>query len=166
VTAHPDTQVWLPLGEAASRLGLSRHQLRRRVRAGQLASRQVQGPHGLAYEVCLDPDATVASGLRHPDDRNGDATATVTPPLAELVSLVRDTQAELVRTAAAAAMWQARAEHLGAQVEQLQRALPAPTLTEEPLGGPSATSVSEPTREPSKNGLGRWWRALRGQPAG
>jgi hypothetical protein len=160
VIGHPDAQVWLPLSEAATRLGLSRHQLRRRIRAGQLASRQVQGPHGPAYEVSQDPDATVASASRHADDRHGDATVTVTPPLAELVSLVRDTQAELMRSTAAAAMWQARAEFLASQLEQAQLALAAPkepASQERPFSGDSDAMATEPT-QPSTKTRRQWWR--------
>ena len=68
MTTDPDAERWLPLAEAAH-LGLSCHQLRRRVRASQIASRQVVTPYGPAYEVRVDPDA------RHPG-----AAVTVTPP--------------------------------------------------------------------------------------
>jgi hypothetical protein len=162
VSTDTDVEVWLPLADAAPRLGLSRHQLRRRIRAGQIANRQVQGPHGLTYEVCLDPDATVTSGSRHPDDRNGDTTVTVTPPLAELVSLVRDTQTQLLQATAAAAMWQTRAEMLASQVERLQLALEAP---KEPVSQERSQTVDsdavsiEPTQTPSETHNGRpWWR--------
>jgi hypothetical protein len=60
--------------------------------------------------------------------------------------LLADTQAELVRTAAAAAMWQARAELLGAQVERLQRALEAPREPQtapDTRGGPTASLTVE-----------------------
>ena len=162
MTLDPDAAMWLPLNEAAARLGLSRHQLRRRVRAGQIASRQVQGPHGLAYEVSLDPDTTVTSGSRHPNDSHGDATVTVTPPLAELVSLVRDTQAQLLQATAAAAMWQTRAEMLASQLEQAQRALPAPTTAETAPGSPSANGAVAPTQTPAEvSKRTPWWAPWR-----
>jgi hypothetical protein len=42
---------WLSLTEAALELGLSAKTVRRRVRAGELLSRQVATQHGPAYEV-------------------------------------------------------------------------------------------------------------------
>jgi hypothetical protein len=165
VTANPDGEVWLPLAEAAPRLGLSRHQLRRRIRAGQIANRQVQGLHGLTYEVCLDSDATVPSASRHPDDRNGDATVMVTPPLAELVSLVRDTQTQLLQATAAAAMWQTRAEMLSNQVERLQLALEAPkepASPERPQTSDSEGVAVEPTQTSSASPKrAPWWAPWR-----
>jgi hypothetical protein len=89
VSTGPDAERWLPLTEAAVHLGLSRHQLRRRVRGGQIASRQVVTPHGPVYQVRVDPDATLASAARTGHDRHGDAMAAVPPPLAELVGSAR-----------------------------------------------------------------------------
>jgi len=128
---------------------------------GQLASRQVKGQHGLAYEVCIDPDATVTSGVRNGDDRHRDTTVTVTPPLTELVSLVRDTQAQLLQATAAAAMWQARAEHLASQLEQAQRALPEPVSSGRPQTSDSEGLSVEPTQTLSEAPRARpWWRRL------
>jgi hypothetical protein len=159
VATDPDAGQWLPLAEAAAELGLSRHALRRRVRAGQIASRQAQGPHGPAYEVLIDPSATVTPGVRHGDARNGGATATVTPPLAELVSLVRDLQADVVRHAATAALYQERCRVLEAQVEQL-RALPAPPpdVPADALRADSDAAGAQPVQEPARPRKRPWWR--------
>jgi hypothetical protein len=73
----------------------------------------------------------------------------VTPPLAELVSLVRDTQAHLLQATAAAAMWQTRAEMLASQLEQAQLALAAPKESapqERPFSGDSEGLSAEPTQ--------------------
>jgi hypothetical protein len=158
VATDLDAERWLPLAEAAAELGLSRHALRRRVRAGQITSRQVQRPHGPTYEVLLDPDATVASAVRQGDARNGGATATVTPPLAELVTLVRDLQADVVRHAAAAAMYQERCRVLEAQVDQL-RALPAPTdrLADAPRRESDVVGRDRP-QTPAPSPKRAWWR--------
>lgn len=164
VVVHPDAATWLSLTAAAEHLGLSRHQLRRRIKAGQLASRQVVGPHGPAYEVCVDPDATVASTARNGDDRHGSATVTVTPPLTEVVSLLRDTQAQLLQATAAASMWQTRAQHLGEQLEQAQRALPGPTPQERPISSDSEGPVVEMTQQASSSpprARPPWWRLWR-----
>lgn len=156
----PDAETWLPLAEAAAQLGLSRSQLRRRIRAGQIASRQIPGPHGPAYEVRIvsaDPDVTVTSTARHANDRHPAGSVTVTPPLAELVALIRDLQADVVSKAEAAAMWQARAEYLATQVEQLQRALPDPSKNALRVDSDglsietTRTSSETPRRAP-------WWR--------
>ena len=42
---------WLPLAEAARQLGVSAKTVRRRLKAGELAARQVATAHGPAYEV-------------------------------------------------------------------------------------------------------------------
>jgi hypothetical protein len=156
-----DTATWLSLSDAADRLGLSRPQLRRRIKAGQITSRQVQGPHGLAYEVCLNGDDTVPSASRQADDRHRDKLVTVTPPLTELVNLLAGTQAELVRTTAAAAMWQARAEMLAGQVERLQLALeaPKPTMSEVAPQHNSEGLTVEPTppRSSETPQARPWW---------
>jgi AraC-like DNA-binding protein len=42
---------WLPLAEAAAHIGVSVKTVRRRLKAGELTSRQVATQHGQAYEV-------------------------------------------------------------------------------------------------------------------
>jgi hypothetical protein len=129
VTTDTDAERWLPLAEAAAALGRSRHRLRRRVGAGRITSRQVQGPHGLAYESLLDSEATV------------------TPPLAELVTLARDLQADVVHHAATAALYQEHCRVLEAQAERL-RALPAPVdRPGDDPEQPTADGSAEPARE-------------------
>ena len=76
-----------------------------------------------------------------------------------LARLLTDTQAELVQTAAAAAMWQERCRVLEAQVEQL-RALPAPP-SDAPPDAPRRESDAarvEPVQEPARLGRRPWWR--------
>jgi len=78
-----------------------------------------------------------------------------------LAQLLADTQAELVRTAAAAAMRQARAEHLAQQLEQAQLALPEPTSHLRPQTSDSEGLTVEPTQTSSDPPRARpWWRRL------
>jgi hypothetical protein len=82
-----------------------------------------------------DPDAEVrADGAERSADPGG---------VAELVVLLARTQAELVQKAEAAAMWQARAEFLAAELDQM-KALPA---------GPETMSNDEIVSAPRP-----WWR--------
>jgi len=73
-----------------------------------------------------------------------------------LAQLLADTQAELVRTAAAAGMWQARAEHLSDQVEQLQHALPEPIPQLRPQTRDSEGLSVEPTQTPHETKRRPW----------
>jgi hypothetical protein len=160
VTDHPDGQVWLPLTDAADHLGMSRHQLRRRVRAGTIASRQVQGQHGPAYEVLIDADATVASSSRHADGRNGDATVTLTPPLTELVNLLRDTQRQNVELAGMVGSLQQRLLYAEDRIRALEA--PAPESTQDAFSDAPAHVVSSTTSGTSDargtRQARRWWR--------
>jgi len=69
-----------------------------------------------------------------------------------LVELVRELKTEVVQNAAAAAMWQARAEMLAAQLDQAQLALEAPKS--EPMP-PEPTPAAEAMLEPARRA---WWR--------
>lgn len=147
----------LTIAQAAAQLGVSVDTVRRRIRRGELDAQQVPTQRGPAWRVTL---GTLHSNPGSVGSMPGSsAMHVVEAPL--LAKLLTDTQAELVRKAEAAAMWQARAEHLASQVEQLQRALPAPS-PERPFSGDSEHAASEPTQTPSERRNGRngrsWWR--------
>jgi hypothetical protein len=145
---------WVPLAAAARQLGISVDTARRRIKKGQWpagATRQRSTAQGFTWEVDL-------GALRIPAADPGSTPAEAPPtrahPAAEaghLAALLREAQAEALRRAEAAAMWQARAEMLAGQLEQAQtelRALKAPDA------GPPAAAPPAPEQEPPK----RWWR--------
>jgi predicted ArsR family transcriptional regulator len=124
------TDQWLSLEEAAQQLGVSVHAVRRRLKRGDIAARQVSTRYGPAWQVSLngavtlaqdsrEPDASVSSPLREPNDR-----------LSGLVGLVERQQRQIVDNASAAAMWQARAEMLAGELAAAreQLALMAPKV--------------------------------------
>jgi hypothetical protein len=152
-----DTPVWVPLAEAADHLGLSRDALRRRIRRGTIPSRKIETRYGLTYEVQLgEAPATLTDADRHSNGHQSGASATVTPAsLAAFATLVRDITERSERNAAAAAMWQARAEFLASQLEQAQLALAAPKE-------PSDNDAVETPQRPAMSSWRRWWHALAG----
>jgi hypothetical protein len=132
-----DDATWLTLGQAAQLLECSIDTVRRRLKRGELEQRQQPGPHGPTWYVRLP----VAKGMptQAADGMHGDAAEAaqgVTAPISGLVELLERTQAELVRKAEAAAMWQARAELLHGQLSGLEeqlRALQAPSASSSPV---------------------------------
>jgi len=162
---------WVGLRDAASALGLSVHAVRRRLRSGELAGRQIETKFGHAWLVQVDRadgNAAPAQPLRPPSEgaaqplRSPGDTPSATPyegggdaSLAGLVELVRELQGEVVRRSEAAAMWQARAEFLAGQLEVSRaevKALAAPQQAVEASGAPE--SPEPPTETP------RWKRWL------
>jgi excisionase family DNA binding protein len=111
----------LTIAEAAAHLGVSSDTVRRRIRRGDLSAMQVHTPNGPAWRVLL---GALPSAVPTLDGAHSSAAMHVEAPL--LAQLLADAQAELVRKAEAAAMWQARAEFLAGQLEQAQLALAAP----------------------------------------
>jgi excisionase family DNA binding protein len=154
----------LTIAEAAAQLGVSADTVRRRIRRGELAAVQVVTPNGPAWRVTLGtaPSASSTLGSSAPsalptlDGAPSSAAMRVEAPL--LAQLLADTQAELVRTAAAAAMWQERCQTLSAQLAQSQRALPAPDSPVDAPERPIANGTAEPTQEPASTQKRAWWR--------
>jgi hypothetical protein len=155
-TVHSDPGAgWLSLAAAAEQMGVSRDALRRRIRRGTIPARQVTTRYGPTYEVQLaDVTASVADAARQTDGHYAGTTATVTATsLAELTTLVRDLGERSERNAAAAAMWQARAEMLAQQLQQAQLALAAPGEADSfknTPGSPSDVAAVEPNRRQTK----------------
>jgi hypothetical protein len=131
---------WLGLKAAAVRLGLSEKTVRKRAKNGGVPSRLVFTPFGDRYEVLVESStsALITTPL-------ATTPRPSTPDVAGLVALAEQlrfdlmaSQAALIARTEAAAVWQARAEFLAGQVQQLQAALEAPK------GEPAAP---EPTLE-------------------
>jgi excisionase family DNA binding protein len=151
---------WLTIAEAATQLGCSVDTIRRRIRRGEVVAEQVPTQRGPAWRVklgtLLGSQPTVGSML-------GSNAMHVEAPL--LAQLLADAQAELVRKAEAAAMWQARAEFLAGQLEQAQLALAAPkqpASQERPFlrdsEGVPVESTQTPARTPQR---APWWMPWR-----
>jgi excisionase family DNA binding protein len=148
----------LTIAEAAAQLGVSSDTVRRRIRRGDLNAVQVHTPNGPAWRVLL---GTLPSAMPTLDGTHSSAAMHIEAPL--LAQLLADAQAELVRKAEAAAMWQARAEFLASQLEQAQLALAAPKADRPEIapGRDSDASTGEPTQTSSEHRDGRprpWWR--------
>jgi excisionase family DNA binding protein len=170
--------------EAARLSGLSERTIRRWVKRGKL--RAVRDGHAVRVPLsevmdlcgrrsCQPADSGqvghVDSGHSGASHDGGQATSHDNGQ-DSLLTLVRELKTELVQTAAAAAMWQARAEMLGHRL----RALEAPR--EAPVGGPqsrqdaretaSASGVASgttPTPVPAGSWRGRWrqwWAGVAG----
>ncbi len=146
---------WLPLIAASAHLGVSVKTTRRRLKSGELVSRQVTTAHGQAYEVWLPSNGTMAtqtSRLNSVGTQRVDDVTTV-----ELVRLVDRLQRENRDLAGLVGALQER-------VGTLQLALDAPkepVSTERPLERDSEHVPTEPTQTPSavRNGRPRaWWR--------
>jgi excisionase family DNA binding protein len=140
----------LTLAQAAEVLGVSVDTIRRRVRRGELQARQVPTQHGPAWRVSLGNGATVGSTPMH-------------APLGDLVAMLRELTERAERNAAAAALWQGRAQVLEAELAQAReqlRALPAPP-PDMPQDAPQRESGAvspEPTPPPAAGRRRPWWR--------
>jgi hypothetical protein len=119
---------------------------------------QVPTPNGPAWRVTPSVVPTLDGAL---------GSAPSSPSHAEagyLADLVRQLAERAEANAAAAAMWQARAQHLADQLEQLQHALPSAS-TQRPVSGDSEHVVAETTQRPSPSPKRAWWRFWSASPA-
>jgi hypothetical protein len=139
----------LTLAQDLGGLGVSVDTIRRRVRRGELQARQVPTQHGPAWRVSLGTGATMGSTPTH-------------APLGDLVAMLPELTERAERNAAAAALWQGRAQVLEAELGQAReqlRALPAP-----PPGVPqdapqreSDAATVEPVQDPATPRRRPWW---------
>jgi excisionase family DNA binding protein len=146
------------IAEAAATLGISSDTVRRRIRRGDLRAMQVPTPNGPAWRVLLGSVPTLDGALGAAPSRPSDVEA------GYLADLVRQLAERAEANAAAAAMWQARAQFLQDQVEQLQRALPAPSDPDPSPARAGAESVGfteQPAPGRPEQNKRAWWRALR-----
>jgi hypothetical protein len=142
---------WLPLADAAPLLGVSVKTARRRLKAGELTSRQVATQHGQAYEVWVTRNghtSTQTSTVNAVGTQRVDDVTTV-----ELVRLVDRLQRENRDLAGLVGSLQERNANLEAQL-----ALPAPISQERPFLRDSDGVAVEATQTPSERRDGRpWW---------
>ena len=138
-----DNGEWVFLPDAARRLSVAPQTVRRKLKRGEFESRQVPTRTGLAYQVRLVGDQPLPAQPMLDQPTQG---------VVELIGLVRDLQADVMARTEAAAMWQARAEMLTAQLDQAQLALEAPMPEPMPTEpAPAAEAMLEPARR-------AWWR--------
>ena len=168
--------------EAARLSGLSERTIRRWVKRGKL--RAVRDGH--AVRVPLSEVMNLCGqGSCHPADsgqvghvdsghsgpsHDGEQATGHDNSQDSLLTLVRELKTELVQTAAAASMWQARAEMLGHRLRALEA--PQETPTDGPQSrqdaremAPSSGVASSTAPAPSRAGSWwerwrRWWAAL------
>jgi excisionase family DNA binding protein len=143
----------LTVQEAAERASVSDRSVRRWIADGVLPA--TRGRHG--WTVADEDLAAFLAAVRPTDDRDGQpaeartsavsADGQRTSETSALAALLREAIERAERNASAAAMWQARAELLHAQVEQL-RALPPP---------PPDVPQDAPERDSTQQS---WWRRL------
>ena len=168
--------------QAAARFGVNEKTVRRWIAAGKLRADKRDGVYQVSLEevaaLCGQrrgvggPEAAVGGQAAAPDTGPSgscpDPVADTPRPdaaAAHLADLVRELNAELVRKAEAAAMWQARADVLGSQVGYLQtqleqaraelRALQAPQDAPE-----THTDARQPAQAPgpTRGASVPWWR--------
>lgn len=138
--------------EAATAAGVSERTIRNWISAGKLSAERTSAGFRVRSEDLGNVPTSAATSAAIAG-KNG----TVPEPSADLSALV-DLVRELLPKAEAAAMWQARAEHLANQLEQAQRALPEPTPQIRPQTSDSKSLSLEPTQTPPEARRRPWWR--------
>jgi hypothetical protein len=150
IDSAPASDLWLFLPDAALHLNLAPQTIRRKIKRGELESRQVQTKTGMAYQVRLVDRPALS------------AQATPSQPihgLSEMVSLLKATQAELLARTEAASLWQARAEFLAGQLQQRDeqlKALQAPR--EEPKPVDTGDRLPATVAAAEERPRAAWWR--------
>jgi excisionase family DNA binding protein len=166
----------LTIAEAASQLGISSDTVRRRIRRGELAAVQVHTPNGPAWRVTLgalhSASSTLGSNAHSAVQTLHGAlcAAPSRPSDAEagyLADLVRQLAERAEANAAAAAMWQARAEHQAERDQALEqlRALPAPEGSEIAPQRDSAQRANEAGQTSAQPARRAWWAFWHNAPA-
>jgi hypothetical protein len=148
---------WALLPRAAAHLGVSVHTLRRRIKRGELESRQVPSRHGPAYEVWVATPEPLEAQAFSMDSQVHPRTPSQGNPYAGEASgfavLVRDLVTE-----------NARLLERAIRAEERLLALEAATVRQGVLGGqqepertlPSAENLS--THTPPRRPWWRFWR--------
>jgi hypothetical protein len=162
-----DSGQWLTLAEAARALGVSEKTVRRRVKAGYVAGRQVSTLHGPAWQVCLPGQVDSMGTADNPGTHPSTQVSTPAQPadVAALVVLVarlttENTELsgenrELARTVAA---WQSQAVVLAGRLADAQDRLALAAPSQSPVEAPTATPSVETPTEPRRP----WWRTVDG----
>jgi hypothetical protein len=158
-------QGWLTLAEAAKSLGLSTDAVRRRLKRGELAGRQVVTRHGPAWQVNLDiaptPAPTLAPTVAPMVPGTPTLAQTVAPTVApgsaepepglvEMVRLVDKLSQQVLELSGRVGYLQSELRQRDEQLKALQAPQPDPPA-EEP---PATTAPAEAPPRPS------WWRRV------
>ena len=150
---------YLSAREAADYCGVSEKTVRNWLHAGRLSAEKSEGTFRIPQEQ-LDTLRRHDPRSPHPADRQPEGSAEdvraegpQAVPVADVLALLRDAQAEAITKAEAAAMWQVRAEVLAAQLELARtelRALQAPHVAQNATQASNLTAEApEPSSEPS-----------------
>ena len=149
---------YLSAREAADYCGVSEKTVRNWLASGRLQAEKSAGSFRIPQDQ-LDTLKRNVGGSPQGAERQPEAEVSeVRTPgpqvftVEDVLRLVREVQADAMSKAESAAMWQARAEMLAAQLDQAQLALEAPKaepVATEPT--PAIEAVSEPVTRP-------WWR--------
>src|SRR4051794_19375914 len=91
--AEPE-QPWLDLSEAAAILGIHVDTLRRKVKRGEVQSRQVPTQHGPKYQVCLGESPTLQSTVDQMPMQEP-SPVDESPTAVELIRLMEKMQEEM-----------------------------------------------------------------------
>ena len=156
--------LFLSAAEAARACGVAEHTIRRWVTAGYLAA-DTSGPilrvrsaalrpwlastGGMDGQARLGPAGpSLGQGGRNRPSTTATDTETVRPDMTALVDLVRELKADVIAKAEAAAMWQARADMLEAELARLRD---TPALGPGQAGGGAEDASAPGAPRP-------WWR--------
>jgi hypothetical protein len=154
---HGPAGAWLPLAAAAVELGVSAKTVRRRLKSGDVLSRQVTTQHGQAYEVWVPVDKAVDN---HVSTVNGQGTHRVDDvTTVELVRLVDRLQRENRDLAGLVGALQERVGTLQAALEA-PRPDPAQMATGRDSEHAASTSTQTPADPPqaTPRARARWWQ--------
>ncbi len=150
---------WLTLQVASQRLGVSIQTLRRKVKKGNIPSRQVETIHGMTYEVCVAPDyptlERVGWETRPKTEESG--SLELLALLHKLQDENRELHQEVVAKSEACAMWQARAEMVSAQLTATQVQLGEAQQIIKALEAPKVELKLEESREVVVEAK-PWWK--------
>ena len=169
---------YLSAREAADFCGVSEKTVRNWLHAGRLSAEKSEGAFRIpqAELVALKRNGPRTSSADRQAEGSAEdvrAEGPHTVPVADVLALIREAQAEAIAKAEAAAMWQARAEMLAhrlAAAEDRIKALDAPRthaasnltarddeLTTEPSDPPRPPGPSTPAPIPPKPDGAGWW---------
>ncbi len=154
---------YLSAREAADYCGVSEKTIRNWLAAGRLSADKSAGsfriPQGQLDALRRHDPRSPQGADRQPEGSAEDVRAEGphSVPVADVLALLRNAQAEAIAKAEAAAMWQTRAEVLALQLDQARgelRALTSPDRQE----GPPAPDLTAQTEDPMSETSTPWWR--------
>lgn len=144
---------WLPIQQAAKRLGVSADTIRRRLKRGELASRRDDTPQGYRWLIRMDAPSSPPNAPGSPRTREtpvqGSAPALVDDGREALIATLREELASRVREVAElhsvilaqAKALESRAAALPATVEAAASAPPSPDAIAQAETSPAQSSI-------------------------